>query len=115
MDLFLRKVIHSAAPDNYRVIIRDGAEIEIGSIGRQFDGWFWGIDTVLPMRQMESEGNGKDCNWSFRSETTFGETSRSRLLFLALVISAVALYRSWPQTTISQTTTAVQSSAPAKK
>jgi hypothetical protein len=39
MDLFLRKVTHSAAPDNYRVVVRDGAEIEIGSIGRQFDGW----------------------------------------------------------------------------
>jgi hypothetical protein len=70
MDLFLRKVSHSAASDNYRVIIRDGAEIEIGSIGRQFDGWFWGIDTVLPMREMESEGNGKDradCMRKFRA------------------------------------------------
>jgi hypothetical protein len=68
----LRKVTHSAAPDNYRVIIRDGAEIEIeiGSIGRQFDGWFWGIDTVLPMREMESEGYGKDradCMRKFRA------------------------------------------------
>jgi hypothetical protein len=41
MDLFLRKVAHSAASDNYRVIIRDGAEIEIGSISRQFTGWAW--------------------------------------------------------------------------
>ena len=70
----MRKVTHSAEPDNYRVIIRDGAEIEIeieiGSIGRQFDGWFWGIDTVLPMREMESEGNGKDradCMRKFRA------------------------------------------------
>jgi hypothetical protein len=70
MDLFLRKVTHSAAPENYRVIIRDSVEIEIGSIGRQFDGWFWGIDTVLPMRQMEAEGYGKDradCMRKFRA------------------------------------------------
>jgi hypothetical protein len=70
MDLFLRKVIHTAAPENYRVIIRDGDEIEIGSIGRQFDGWFWGIDTVLPMRELESEGSGKDradCMRKFRA------------------------------------------------
>ena len=46
MDLFLREVIHPQAPDNYRVILKDdGTEIEIGSIGAQFDGWAWGIDT----------------------------------------------------------------------
>jgi hypothetical protein len=70
MDLFLRKVIHSAAPDNYRVVVRDGIEIEIGSIGRQFDGWAWGIDCVIPMRQMEAEGYGKDradCMRKFRA------------------------------------------------
>ena len=43
MDLFLRKVIHPQAHDNYRVVVRDGDEIEIGSIGVQFDGWTWGI------------------------------------------------------------------------
>jgi hypothetical protein len=60
MDLFLRKVIHSTARDNCRVIVRDGDEIEIGSIGVQFDGWTWGIDTVVPMREVEAEGTGKD-------------------------------------------------------
>jgi hypothetical protein len=60
MDLFLRKVIHPAATDNYRVVVRDGEEIEIGSIGRQFDGWAWGIDCVIPMREIESEGSGRD-------------------------------------------------------
>jgi hypothetical protein len=44
MDLFLRKAIHPQADNNYRVIIKDeGAEIELGSIGVQFDGWHWGI------------------------------------------------------------------------
>jgi len=65
MDLFLRQVIHSAAPENYRVVIRDSVEIEIRSIGRQFDSRFWGIDTVLPMREMEAEGYGKDRAGSF--------------------------------------------------
>jgi hypothetical protein len=68
MDLFLRKVIHPAARDNYRVVVRDGDEIEIGSIGRQFDGWAWGIDCVIPMREIESEGTGrdlKDCTRQF--------------------------------------------------
>ena len=38
MDLFLRKVIHPQAADNYRVILKDdGTEMEIGSIGVQFD------------------------------------------------------------------------------
>jgi hypothetical protein len=40
MDLFLRKVIHPQARDNYRVIVKhDGLEIEVGSIGMQFEGW----------------------------------------------------------------------------
>jgi hypothetical protein len=71
MDLFLRKVIHTAARDNYRVVVKDdGLEIEVGSIGVQFDGWAWGIDTVIPMRELESEGSGKDradCMRRFRA------------------------------------------------
>ena len=34
MDLYLRKVVHPQAGDNYRVILKDdGLELEIGSIG----------------------------------------------------------------------------------
>ena len=52
MDLFLRKVIHPQARDNYRVILKDdGLEIEVGSIGMQFDGWHWGIDNIVPIRR----------------------------------------------------------------
>lgn len=66
-DLFLRKVTgHPQAQNAYRVILKsvDG-EMEIGSIGTQFKAgpdlvWRWGIDTVVPMRETESEGNGKD-------------------------------------------------------
>jgi hypothetical protein len=68
--LFLRKVIHPSAGDNYRVVVHDGDEIEIGSIGRQFDGWTWGIDCVIPMRDEETEGSGKDrkdCMRQFRA------------------------------------------------
>ena len=40
MELFLRKVIHPQARDNYRVILKeDGLEIEAGSIGAQHEGW----------------------------------------------------------------------------
>jgi hypothetical protein len=71
MDLFLRKVIHPQAYDNYRVVLKeDGTEIEIGSIGRQFAGWVWGIDTVIPTRGEETEGSGKDrknCMRQFRA------------------------------------------------
>jgi hypothetical protein len=71
MDLFLRKVIHPQAHDNYRVILKeDGLEIEIGSIGVQFDGWMWGIDCVLPMREVDAQGTGKDrtdCARQFRA------------------------------------------------
>jgi hypothetical protein len=71
MDLFLRKVIHPQAHDNYRVILKDhGAEIELGSIGVQHEGWVWGIDSVIPMRELETEGRGedrKDCIRQFRA------------------------------------------------
>jgi hypothetical protein len=50
--LYLRKVIHPQARDNYRVVLKsDGLELEIGSIGIQHGNgatefWAWGIDTV---------------------------------------------------------------------
>jgi hypothetical protein len=46
----------------------DGDEIEIGSIGTQSTTainsvctiWTWGIDSAVPMRSLESGGQGKD-------------------------------------------------------
>ena len=72
MNLYLRKVVHPQAHDNYRVILkREGDEVEIGSIGIQ-DGtaWRWGIDTVIPMRAHETQGKGKnrrDCMKQFKA------------------------------------------------
>jgi hypothetical protein len=62
MNLYLRKVIHPQARDNYCVILKlDGDEFEIGSIGVQFGtAWAWGIDTVIPMRALETQGEGRD-------------------------------------------------------
>jgi hypothetical protein len=75
--LYLRKVIHHQANNNYRVILKDGygLEIEIGSIGVQHGsgaekGWVWSIDTVIPMREAEAQGSSKDrkdCIWQFRA------------------------------------------------
>ena len=44
MTLYLRKVVHPQAHDNYRVILKlDGYEIEIGSIGIHHGAkWTWG-------------------------------------------------------------------------
>jgi hypothetical protein len=46
MDLYLRKVVHPQALDNYRIILKyDG--LEIGSIGIQHGSGateYWGID-----------------------------------------------------------------------
>jgi hypothetical protein len=71
MDLFLRKVIHPHADDRYRVILKDGSEeIQLGSIGVQFGTWHRGIDSVIPMRELETEGTGtdrKDCMRQFRA------------------------------------------------
>lgn len=75
MPLYLRKVQHPQALNNYRVILKDeDGEVEIGSIGVQsFAGadqsWTWGIDTVLPMRASETSGRGtdrKDCMRKFK-------------------------------------------------
>ena len=52
MELFLRKIIHPQAHDNYCVILKDdGVEIELGSIGVQFDGWVW---VLIPSSRCES-------------------------------------------------------------
>lgn len=68
-DLFLRKIPdHPQAQNAYRVVLKsEDGETEIGSIGTQFQSgpnlvWRWGIDTVVPMRELESEGEGKDRN-----------------------------------------------------
>jgi hypothetical protein len=75
-NLFLRKVTgHPQAADAWRVVLKsEDGEMEIGSIGTQFHAgpdsvWSWGIDTVVPMREIESEGEGrdrKDCERQFR-------------------------------------------------
>jgi hypothetical protein len=75
MDLYLRKVIHPQAHDNYRVLLKDdGLELEIGSIGIQLGSgvthWTLGIDTVIPMREVDAQGIGKDrkdCMKQFRA------------------------------------------------
>ena len=76
MDLFLRKVIHSHARDNFRVIFHhDDEELEVGSIGVQnFTAgetrWAWGIDCVIPMHRLEIEGDGAsrhDCMRKFKA------------------------------------------------
>jgi hypothetical protein len=65
MDLYLRKVDHPQARDGDRVILKDDeGEIELGSIGIQEKTalnsvWHWGLDTAVPMRDLESEGQGK--------------------------------------------------------
>jgi hypothetical protein len=72
MNLYLRKVVHPQAHENYRVILKlNGDEFEIGSIGIQ-DGaaWAWGIDTVIPMRALETQGEGsdrRDCMRQFKA------------------------------------------------
>ena len=66
MDLYLRKVIHPQAHDNYRVILKDdGLDVEVGSIGIQHgsgvtEHWAWGIDTVIPMRTHQTQGRATD-------------------------------------------------------
>jgi len=72
MNLYLRKVVHPQAHDNYRVVLkRDADEFEIGSIGIQHDAaWRWGIDTVIPLRAHETQGKGnnrRDCMRQFKT------------------------------------------------
>jgi hypothetical protein len=61
---------------DYSVILKDDdIEIDIGSIGIQHgtgatEYWVWGIDTVIPMREVDAQGRGKDrkdCMWLFRA------------------------------------------------
>ena len=70
--LYLRRVIHPKAHDSYRVILKcEGDEFEVGSIGIQHGAaWTWGIDTVIPMRSWETQGDGSDrgdCMKKFRA------------------------------------------------
>jgi hypothetical protein len=64
--LTLRKVDHPQATDNYRVILKpeEADEVEIGSVGVNLyhveRSWAWGIDTVIPMRTLKTEGTGTD-------------------------------------------------------
>lgn len=76
MDLYLRKITHPQASDNHRVVLKtDETEFEIGSIGTQGSisastVWTWGIDTVVPMRETETEGTGtdrRDCMRRFKA------------------------------------------------
>jgi hypothetical protein len=93
-DLYLRKVTgHPQAVDNYRVIVkRDGDETEIGSIGIQnlsggHAGWRWGIDTVVPMRDIDSEGEGRDradCMRQFKAAwQRFSDDAERLAVFMA--------------------------------
>ena len=94
MDLYLRKVIHNqSAPDGYRVILKDdGDKVEIGSISVQHSAgaenyWSWAIDTVIPMRSMETSGRGKDradCMRQFKSAwERFAADEANLTMFLA--------------------------------
>jgi hypothetical protein len=75
MNLFLRRVHHPQARDNYRIVVKlDGDEFEVGSIGVQTTNtgtiWTWGLDGILPMGDIESEGTGKgvgECMRRFRA------------------------------------------------
>lgn len=63
MDLFLRRVHHPQARNNYRVVVKlDDGEIEVGSIGIQTTNtgsmWVWGLDAAVPIK-IRSEGTGK--------------------------------------------------------
>jgi hypothetical protein len=72
MNLYLRKVVHPQAHENYRVVLKlDEGEFEIGSMGIQHGtAWRWGIDTLIPMRVPETQGKGKsrrDCMRQFKA------------------------------------------------
>ena len=94
MDLYLRKIDHGQlAPEIYRVILKDGGEeIELGSIAvRAGVGaehfWSWGIDTVIPMRALETSGRGNnraDCMRQFKSAwERFAADPANLTMFLA--------------------------------
>jgi len=83
MDLFLRRVRHPQTRDSYRVLAKgNGDEVEIGSIGVQFNGWAWAIDCAIPMREVEAECVGKDradCMRQFRAAWDKFSADRARL------------------------------------
>ena len=65
MDLYLRKSDQGQlGPEIYPVVLKDdGDEVEIGSISVKHSAsaayyWSWAIDTVIPMRSMETSGAG---------------------------------------------------------
>ena len=62
MNLYLRNVVDLQAHEKYRVVLKlDSNEFEIGSIGIQHGAaWRWEIDTVIPMRVLETQGKGKN-------------------------------------------------------
>ena len=76
MNLYLRKVVHPQAHDNYRAILKlDEGEFEIGSIGIQHGVvWAWGIDTVIPVLSFETEGEGRDRKDRIRPDFITGTT-----------------------------------------
>ena len=59
---YRQKFVEVLYPNVYRGILKlDEGEFEIGSIGIQHGGaWRWGIDTVIPMRALETQGEGRD-------------------------------------------------------
>ena len=72
MDLHLRKVVHLRPATVTASFSRDGIEIEVGSIGIQHgsgatEHWVRGIDNVIPMREIDAQGIGKDCMRQFRA------------------------------------------------
>jgi hypothetical protein len=94
MDLYLRKVIHPTAADNFRVVLKQGGddETEIGSIGVQPGTvgttlWVWSIDTVIPMRVADKAGRGTDradCMRRFDAAwTRFASDQANLTMFLA--------------------------------
>ena len=96
MDLYLRRIDHPQAHDNYRVILKltsgrfAGDDIEIGSIGIQSttgttEVWHWGIDTFLPTRKLDGEGRDRaDCMRQFRTAwTAFAADDANLTAFLA--------------------------------
>jgi hypothetical protein len=82
MDLFLRKENHPQASDNYRVVVRDGGdEIEVGSIGVQFDGWHWASTRSSPCETSTPKGgqDRKDCQRQFRAAWNRFNADQARL------------------------------------
>jgi hypothetical protein len=94
MDLYLRKSDRGQlGPEIYRVILKDDDdEVEIGSISVKHSAgasyyWSWAIDTMIPMRSMETSGRGKDrpdCMRKFKSAwERFAADEANLTMFLA--------------------------------